>query len=201
MTIGQIYLTQNPNAILESLQIPKHQLRVFQTQDFQITHAHEVINEAYIADDQLKTIAIIANSFNLQSQNALLKILEEPPHNTRFLIFTPNKNALIPTIRSRMMLTRESHSTPLTPLDLNLKSLNFQQILDFLKPLNSYTSRQEGQMLIQRLLYTAHTQHITLTQTELDLFDKAIQANTHYEKITLTLTPLLLAFLQKTRKR
>ena len=36
------------------------------------------------------------------SKNALLKILEEPPKNLTFILLTTNRNALLPTILSRL---------------------------------------------------------------------------------------------------
>lgn len=37
----------------------------------------------------------------LEAQNALLKILEEPPEYAVFLLLTDNPNKMLPTIRSR----------------------------------------------------------------------------------------------------
>jgi DNA polymerase-3 subunit delta' len=45
-----------------------------------------------------------ADSMNRSSQNALLKILEEPPANTLLILVTHRLGSLIPTIRSRTQL-------------------------------------------------------------------------------------------------
>jgi DNA polymerase-3 subunit delta' len=42
-----------------------------------------------------------AELLNLNSQNALLKTLEEPPESTIIILVTSNESALLPTIRSR----------------------------------------------------------------------------------------------------
>lgn len=42
-----------------------------------------------------------AQELNVQSQNALLKILEEPPKNVYFMLLAPSSKALLPTVRSR----------------------------------------------------------------------------------------------------
>ncbi len=42
-----------------------------------------------------------AQELNVQSQNALLKILEEPPKNVYFMLLTPSAQGLLPTVRSR----------------------------------------------------------------------------------------------------
>ena len=52
-----------------------------------------------------------ADSMNRNAQNALLKILEEPPSNTLLILITHRLGAMIPTIRSRC---RVLHFDPLT---------------------------------------------------------------------------------------
>jgi len=46
-----------------------------------------------------------AHKMTESSQNALLKILEEPPQQTYFILLTHQSNRLLPTIRSRSRLT------------------------------------------------------------------------------------------------
>ncbi len=47
------------------------------------------------------TLIFKAENLNIQSQNALLKILEEPPENTYIILITPHPRSLLETIRSR----------------------------------------------------------------------------------------------------
>lgn len=51
-----------------------------------------------------KKIVIIENADRMldASKNALLKILEEPPKNVTFILLSANRNALLPTILSRL---------------------------------------------------------------------------------------------------
>jgi len=42
-----------------------------------------------------------ANLMNTQAQNTILKILEEPPTHTRFVLCSDSAEALLPTVRSR----------------------------------------------------------------------------------------------------
>ena len=39
---------------------------------------------------------------NLQASNKLLKLIEEPPENTYFILVSENKNKILPTIYSRL---------------------------------------------------------------------------------------------------
>lgn len=63
-------------------------------------------------------IAIIdpADDLNRNAANALLKILEEPPKRSLFLVLSHSPGRLLPTIRSRCLSLRLQ---PLSPPDLN----------------------------------------------------------------------------------
>lgn len=198
--MGEIYLTQEPYEVLNELNLPKHQLRVFESVEFKVENAKEVIAEAYIASSEEKFIALIGRSFNKESQNALLKVLEEPPHNIHFLIFVPYKNVLIPTIRSRMRLINKIVFTPLKPLELDVRNLNYARVFEFLKSLDGST-RLEGQEKIERLLISIHQSGIKLSEKELEFFDLALKANAGYEKLSLILAPILISLMQKNRQR
>ncbi|MBK0398499.1 DNA polymerase III subunit delta' [Limibaculum sp. M0105] len=56
-----------------------------------------------------------ADEMNVQAQNAILKMLEEPPARTAFLLVSHSPAALLPTIRSRC---RTLDLAPLSPADL-----------------------------------------------------------------------------------
>ena len=50
-----------------------------------------------------------AEDLNTEGQNALLKLLEEPPEGVRFILLVPSRSALLPTVLSRAVLfTAES---------------------------------------------------------------------------------------------
>jgi DNA polymerase III subunit delta' len=59
-------------------------------------------------------VAVIhpADSLNVQSANALLKTLEEPPPGTRLLLTTADPASLLPTVRSRCQSLRLPEPTP-----------------------------------------------------------------------------------------
>ncbi len=58
----------------------------------------------YLTPLRSKTKAVIINNaqnLTIEAQNALLKVLEEPPNNTIIVLTAENKNLLLPTILSR----------------------------------------------------------------------------------------------------
>lgn len=188
--MGKIYLTDDPSSIIDRL--PKSSvIKIFQADEFRIANAKDVIHEAHILESEEKYIAIIAKIFNLEAQNALLKILEEPPSKVHFLIIALNKNSLLPTIRSRMQIIHATKKQPIVPLELDLNQLTLEKIYSFLKGLDSF-QRFQNQEIIQRLLKNIQDAGIQLPQKELDFFHTAIEANLRYEKLQIALLPILL---------
>lgn len=64
-----------------------------------------------------------ADTMNTQAQNALLKILEEPPPHVMFLLLCENADNLLPTIRSRAPILR-------------VEALSDETVSDYLKANN-----------------------------------------------------------------
>jgi len=55
-----------------------------------------------VAEGALRLFVIDAKSFTTEAQNALLKVFEEPADSTHFIVIFPNKDVLLPTLRSRL---------------------------------------------------------------------------------------------------
>lgn len=51
-----------------------------------------------------RVLVIFANRIGNEAQNALLKLLEDPPGHTRFVLVVPTVTMLLPTVRSRLQL-------------------------------------------------------------------------------------------------
>ncbi|MBQ9692126.1 MAG: AAA family ATPase [Clostridia bacterium] len=68
-------------------------------------------SKAFIKPQELSVRVFIideASTMTTEAQNALLKILEEPPKNVYFLLLCDNASALLPTVRSRAPVLRMS---------------------------------------------------------------------------------------------
>lgn len=57
-----------------------------------------------------KVFVIQMNGITSEAQNALLKLLEEPPHYAHFFIIVPSAHLLLPTVKSRLLLLGTDHS-------------------------------------------------------------------------------------------
>ncbi len=51
-----------------------------------------------------RRFVIVADTITVEAQNALLKLLEEPPVDTQFVLVIPNAERLLSTVRSRLQL-------------------------------------------------------------------------------------------------
>lgn len=66
----------------------------------------KVVADAYLTpNDSLKKVYILSEvqQMNEECQNLLLKILEEPPHYTAFILTSQTANAVIGTVLSRVV--------------------------------------------------------------------------------------------------
>lgn len=57
------------------------------------------------------SFVIFAKNLNIEAQNALLKLFEEPPSDTVFYLIVPNQSLLIPTLHSRLIYKDTTKST------------------------------------------------------------------------------------------
>jgi len=78
--------------------------------------AHQILD--FLALKQLRRARVVlieeAQKLNPQAANALLKVIEEPPPSTYFLLIVPEITQLLPTLRSRSQVLR------FAPLPMNL---------------------------------------------------------------------------------
>ncbi|MBN2675642.1 MAG: AAA family ATPase [Alphaproteobacteria bacterium] len=74
----------------------------------QIRALKEIFTKKAEKEDYRVVLIHPADRLNRQASNALLKLLEEPPEKTLFLLITSDHDSLLPTIRSRCRLVRFS---------------------------------------------------------------------------------------------
>lgn len=83
-----------------------------------IEHARELRREQgmHAAEGAKKIFVVAFNAIGHESQNALLKTLEEPTRDTHFFFLVRTAEMLLPTVRSRMQLVRAEEEKAGTPL-------------------------------------------------------------------------------------
>ena len=172
----------------------------FLTDEFKIEDAKAVIAQAYISESELKYIVLGANSFNAISQNALLKILEEPPKNVAFIIITPIKSNLLPTIRSRLPIIKGKIVKDSVDVDLNLARLNYDEVFNFLKE-NARVTKSQAKLLIEAIFKKATIDYkIVLNEDQLNRFDMAYRLLELNSKPQNVLSMVLMGFGDSLRR-
>lgn len=80
-----------------------------------VDDVRDVRSQAYLSSNESdRKVFILENieKFNVQSQNALLKVLEEPPKGVVFILTCSSKSSLLPTVLSRVcVLTPSPHDS------------------------------------------------------------------------------------------
>jgi len=164
--------------------------KLYECDEFKVDDAKAVMKEAYIAEEKVKHLIIVATTYRIEAQNALLKLLEEPPRNIVFILIAKSKTALLPTIRSRMQSEALAYEKEPFILALDIKRMELEDIFNFLKT-HRNTSKIELKETIQAILKVALTEaKIRLFERELVLFDKALmlaELNTRPQTILSTL--------------
>jgi len=165
------------NKIITTL--PLHSSRVIQNEEdgkteFQMQHAQKAIKEAYISARNTKYILLCGDSFRVEAQNSLLKLLEEPPRNIIFILITKSKNSILPTILSRIQLSYRKIKKEFEQCLLDINNLDLKKIYMFIKE-NQRVSKVELKDIIESILYAYHKNNIKLSQDQLNSFDRAMR--------------------------
>jgi DNA polymerase-3 subunit delta' len=172
----------------------------FIREDFKIEDAKEVISEAYKSESQTKTLILGAKSFTIPAQNALLKILEEPPSNIEFILLAPNKSTFLPTVRSRLSLKQEHRQPHHEPISLSLRTLDLSSMFLWVKEHEKF-KKHEAKELIEHLFYHAvHVEGIALTSVQIEGFDKAFRLIELNARLQSVLVMILMNFLKEVKR-
>jgi DNA polymerase-3 subunit delta' len=163
-------------------------------ESFKIEHAKAVLAESYVSESETKYIILGASDLTDVAQNSLLKLLEEPPKNIEFIIISPTKSNLLPTVRSRLPILKVKNSHNVTKLELNLARLDYKDVFDFLKE-NARSKKDEAKSLVEALFYRATVvDKLILTPLQLDNFDRAYRLLNLNSRPQSVLAMLLMSF-------
>jgi DNA polymerase-3 subunit delta' len=165
--------------------------------DFKIEHAKAVVAEVYISEAQTKYIILGAQSFNSVSQNSLLKVFEEPPRNIEFIIISPTKSNLLPTVRSRLPIVKGQTTHGAREIELNLAKIDYHKVFAFLKE-NSRIKKSEAKILVEAIYYRATVIDMLILSTlQLENFEKAYRLLELNSRPQSVLAMLLMSFAKE----
>ena len=136
------------------------------TGDLKIETARQIRRDCHILpNDSNRKVYILRHSQNLnvQAQNVLLKTLEEPPEFAFFILTCENEQALLPTVRSRVIRYTLS---PLTQPDVMtlLKQAHPELPEETLAPFAARCGGIAGQALTELAAQQAESQALALVR-------------------------------------
>ncbi len=116
--LSQTLLESVITALNQKKKNPFAKVNIEKAQNIKISSIRDI--RKYLSlnyESELKRAIILheAHKMSIDSQNAILKSLEEPPENTVFILHTSEPLKLLPTIRSRC---QEINFNPLSPEDV-----------------------------------------------------------------------------------
>ena len=165
--------------------------------DFKIENAKAVVAEAYISGSDTKYLVLGAKNFNTVSQNSLLKVLEEPPKNVEFIIISPKKSVLLPTIRSRLPIIKGEIEHSSLEVELNLAKVDYAEVFKFLKE-NLRVKKGDAQLLVEALYRRATiTDKLILSLKQLENFEKAYKLLEFNSRPQSVLAMLVMSFVEE----
>jgi DNA polymerase-3 subunit delta' len=201
---SQVIITQDSNQALESLKAKAKDHRVIIIQEeskaFGVDDAKEAIAKAYIASEIPTLIILIAKIFSPIVQNKLLKIIEEPPPKTDFILITQSKSTILPTIKSRLPIATLYNSNEEQLDSIDVISLNLQSVYDFIQK-HKRTSAKEVKIIIEQITKdTIKSNQYNIDDKTLNLFSDSIQALDMGSPASFVLSTVLLKLLAKKKK-
>jgi DNA polymerase III subunit delta' len=202
LTRSHIILNEEIEERYETLKAALHPSRVvgFIRDDFLIDDAKAVIAEAYISESSLKYIVLAAKQFNVYSQNAMLKLLEEPPTNIALVIIAPGKSVLLPTVRSRLPVVSELSAETLSGIDLQLGTLDLAALYGFVTSLGRM-DRHEAKTMLEHLFYQATmVEKLELTEQQLDAFERSFRLLELNARLQNVMMAVLMTFLPEQKR-
>jgi DNA polymerase-3 subunit delta' len=194
---GYILISDSIEAEFERLkeELKPHRVVGFIEDEFKIEHAKAALAESYISESQIKYIILGANSFNSVSQNSLLKLLEEPPRNIEYIIISPTKSNLLPTVRSRMPIIKGETTYKLQEISLNLSKIDYAEVFTFLKA-NERVKKSEAKLLVEAIFYRATVvEKLILSEQQLKNFDAAYRLLELNSRPQSVLAMLIMSFV------
>lgn len=176
--------------------VTSHRVVEFIEDNFKIENAKAVVSEAYVSETSLKYIILGANEFTSIAQNSLLKLLEEPPLNVEFIIISPTKSNLLPTVRSRLPIVQGNVIEDSVEFDISLSSIDYKDIFLFLKE-NRNMKKSEAKKMVEAIYKRAvEVDGVSLSLKQLDEFEQVYKLLELNARVQSVFSMLLMGFVK-----
>jgi hypothetical protein len=134
---ARLFVTPNPEQIvagIKSTDSSSSEIIEQRSDTLSIDEVRRIIQLAYQTpgEKSFRLILIITRQIAHEAQNALLKILEEPPVTTRFAVVMPSTAGLLPTVLSRLTAVFDTTGSELSALFTSFVTLDVKERLDMI---------------------------------------------------------------------
>jgi len=168
--------------------------------NFLVEDAKLAIEKAYLASYEQTIVVLAADVFSPVVQNKLLKVIEEPPEKTDFILMLPTKASLLPTVRSRLPITVLDERDESESLGLDLDRLDVRSVYDFVQEHKRIDSAG-AKALLERIVRAAvHSGRYRLDERTLEMFHQSRMALDKGSPTSFVLIAVLLKLLAKKKK-
>lgn len=117
---------------------------IYEDDELLIDTSRQIIQKAYLSNEKDMLFILAYKSYKIEAQNALLKIFEESPTGVSFIILSPSKNILLPTIRSRFIIDKYNDKKEDFELAFSLDNFDYEK---FYKLINTYSFLEKNEMI------------------------------------------------------
>lgn len=121
-----------------------------------------------------KIFSVNIRQISREAQNALLKILEEPPLNTYFLIYSSSYYGIIETVRSRLTVIESGRERIEGNVPEEFFKMNLLQKIDLFVALKD---RKEAKDFLLNLIPRAPKENIKKLEQGINLIDENLPLN------------------------
>ena len=168
---------------------------------FLVEDAKLAIEKAYMASVVETVIVLAAKEFSPLIQNKLLKVIEEPPPRVSFILITPSKATILPTIRSRLPITVLREKRELESFELDMTHLDLTSVYAFIQKHKRLIDKLAAKSLVERISREAmQSQCFDLDEKTLQLFHNAFRAIDVGSQPQFVLTTMLLKLLARKKR-
>lgn len=200
---SQVIITQDIEETLNRLEAQRRDeriVKIVKEDTFLVDDARVAIEKAYMASEELTVIIMAAKTFSPVVQNKLLKVIEEPPPQTAFILVTVSKATILPTIRSRLPIVVLAESQIQEDLGLDLSNLSLQSVYDFVQT-HKRTDAKRMKPIVERIAKEAMLGGgYNLDEAALQLFAQSYKALDMGSPPQFVLITLLLKLLARKKR-
>lgn len=195
---ARLYITPNPEQVVSTITTEEQdtaEIIPLVSDTLSIDEVRRIIQLAYQTpgSKSYRQIVIVTRQIAHEAQHALLKILEEPPATTLFVLVLPTTAGLLPTVLSRLSVVSQSTGTDLGELFTQFVAADTKVRLDMIadivkrKAETDYTSLYTGLVAFVATDQVAPSLLALVNTTLLQLRQKGASKKLLWEELALSL--------------